>query len=666
LERNVAPQIIQSALITAFVTSLIITKSAPFALYSAISASYLSITSGSIGTVVRNIGEVGNELGQFVISVLNDSDVAEQRSKIARLSVDSGVKDMEKNTTAEKCLQESLPAERQEKITAVGKKELVADDDVQRILIEAAEAEKEAQEAAGNLRSAKEEKWLLEREVSDMDKVRHEFVKRGEQYKVMVDVANLESGLISLKEHIDSDSNAEAKTAEAQQASPAADIQISKGKKKKRVQEGQTAVKKEEQIAAKKAAEEKYLKEERVAAESRRLKEDKTAEEKHVEEERVAAEARRLKEKQIVAKKAAEEKRLEEERVAAEARRLEEERMAAEEKSLEEERVAAEARRLEEKQLAAKKAAEEKRLEEERVVAESRRLEEERVAAEARRLEEKQIAAKKAAEEKRLQEERVAAEARRLEEERIAAEEKRLEEERVAAEARRLEEKQIAAKKAAEEKRLQEERVAAEARRLEEERIAAEEKRLEEERVAAEARRHEEQPIAAKKAAEENRLEEERVAAKEDRIAAEEKAFQESVKLAQIWDSNEEWADSLKLENDKEQGSTEQVINVLARDKKVQSTLKKKAPQLLFDEKSREELGRLAREAVSLYQEQQAQKKKLTNEKKGVPLVQVHDATIEAKDYESMTVVELKDALRARGLRVTGKKNELIDRLKNS
>jgi len=574
LERNVAPQIIQSALITAFVTSLIITKSAPFALYSAISASYLSITSGSIGTVVRNIGEVGNELGQFVISVLNDSDVAEQRSKIARLSVDSGVKDMEKNTTAEKCLQESLPAERQEKITAVGKKELVADDDVQRILIEAAEAEKEAQEAAGNLRSAKEEKWLLEREVSDMDKVRHEFVKRGEQYKVMVDVANLESGLISLKEHIDSDSNAEAKTAEAQQASPAADIQISKGKKKKRVQEGQTAVKKEEQIAAKKAAEEKYLKEERVAAESRRLKEDKTAEEKHVEEERVAAEARRLKEKQIVAKKAAEEKRLEEERVAAEARRLEEERMAAEEKSLEEERVAAEARRLEEKQLAAKKAAEEKR--------------------------------------------------------------------------------------------LQEERVAAEARRLEEERIAAEEKRLEEERVAAEARRHEEQPIAAKKAAEENRLEEERVAAKEDRIAAEEKAFQESVKLAQIWDSNEEWADSLKLENDKEQGSTEQVINVLARDKKVQSTLKKKAPQLLFDEKSREELGRLAREAVSLYQEQQAQKKKLTNEKKGVPLVQVHDATIEAKDYESMTVVELKDALRARGLRVTGKKNELIDRLKNS
>ena len=614
MERNVAPQIIQSALITAFVTSLIITKSAPFALYSAISASYLSITSGSIGTVVRNIGEVGNELGQFVISVLNDSDVAEQRSKIARLSVDSGVKDMEKNTTAEKCLQESLPAERQEKITAVGKKELVADDDVQRILIEAAEAEKEAQEAAGNLRSAKEEKWLLEREVSDMDKVRHEFVKRGEQYKVMVDVANLESGLISLKEHIDSDSNAEAKTAEAQQASPAADIQISKGKKKKRVQEGQTAVKKEEQIAAKKAAEEKYLKEERVAAESRRLKEDKTAEEKHVEEERVAAEARRLKEKQIVAKKAAEEKRLEEERVAAEARRLEEERMAAEEKSLEEERVAAEARRLEEKQLAAKKAAEEKRLEEERVVAESRRLEEERVAAEARR----------------------------------------------------LEEKQIAAKKAAEEKRLQEERVAAEARRLEEERIAAEEKRLEEERVAAEARRHEEQPIAAKKAAEENRLEEERVAAKEDRIAAEEKAFQESVKLAQIWDSNEEWADSLKLENDKEQGSTEQVINVLARDKKVQSTLKKKAPQLLFDEKSREELGRLAREAVSLYQEQQAQKKKLTNEKKGVPLVQVHDATIEAKDYESMTVVELKDALRARGLRVTGKKNELIDRLKNS
>jgi hypothetical protein len=621
LERNVAPQIIQSALITAFVTSLIITKSAPFALYSAISASYLSITSGSIGTVVRNIGEVGNELGQFVISVLNDSDVAEQRSKIARLSVDSGVKDMEKNTTAEKCLQESLPAERQEKITAVGKKELVADDDVQRILIEAAEAEKEAQEAAGNLRSAKEEKWLLEREVSDMDKVRHEFVKRGEQYKVMVDVANLESGLISLKEHIDSDSNAEAKTAEAQQASPAADIQISKGKKKKRVQEGQTAVKKEEQIAAKKAAEEKYLKEERVAAESRRLKEDKTAEEKHVEEERVAAEARRLKEKQIVAKKAAEEKRLEEERVAAEARRLEEERMAAEEKSLEEERVAAEARRLEEKQLAAKKAAEEKRLEEERVAAEARRLEEERIAAE---------------------------------------------EERVAAEARRLEEKQIAAKKAAEEKRLQEERVAAEARRLEEERIAAEEKRLEEERVAAEARRHEEQPIAAKKAAEENRLEEERVAAKEDRIAAEEKAFQESVKLAQIWDSNEEWADSLKLENDKEQGSTEQVINVLARDKKVQSTLKKKAPQLLFDEKSREELGRLAREAVSLYQEQQAQKKKLTNEKKGVPLVQVHDATIEAKDYESMTVVELKDALRARGLRVTGKKNELIDRLKNS
>jgi len=175
-----------------------------------------------------------------------------------------------------------------------------------------------------------------------------------------------------------------------------------------------------------------------------------------------------------------------------------------------------------------------------------------------------------------------------------------------------------------------------------------------------------EQERAAKQSAERKQSERE----EQQRLEAEKIAFEESIKLAQILDSNEKWADALKIEDVSAPAEDFTKTDLQENPKK---ELKKKIPKedsppKLFDEDQKDELGRLAREAVLLFEEQQATRKKLMQEMKGDPSVQVEKDSVvkESTSYESMTVIELKDALKKRGLKVTGKKAELIDRLKNS
>jgi hypothetical protein len=188
----------------------------------------------------------------------------------------------------------------------------------------------------------------------------------------------------------------------------------------------------------------------------------------------------------------------------------------------------------------------------------------------------------------------------------------------------------------------------------------AEEKSLEKKRAAAEEKAFEQKRIADKA----KKLEEERWG---------ETAFNESIKLAHVWYSGEELADALKLQDDKENQGTKQTRKILLREKKMQNVSQKDPPKIMFDRKSRKVLGSLAHETVPINQEQ---KKKLMHDTKGVLVAKEIDQQKEkggvflqekmAISYESMTVLELKDALRSRGLKTTGKKAELIHRLINS
>ena len=71
------------------------------------------------------------------------------------------------------------------------------------------------------------------------------------------------------------------------------------------------------------------------------------------------------------------------------------------------------------------------------------------------------------------------------------------------------------------------------------------------------------------------------------------------------------------------------------------------------EEPSLEDLAQAAREAVELFEQQE-----LDDED--------DDTAGGDLEYETMTVNELKDELRNRGLKVSGKKADLIERLRSS
>lgn len=306
------------------------------------------------------------------------------------------------------------------------------------------------------------------------------------------------------------------------------------------------------------------------------------------------------------------------------------------------------AQKHKERQAASKMEAE--RLEAERLEAEeAKRLEAERLEAE-----EKQAAQKAVEEQQRI-------EAAKAEEEALAA---KREAERIAQEKQRLlleEQVKAAAAELEEKKRLE----AAEAKRLEEE----EEARIEEEeRLAEEAARREAERIIREEEA--RLIEEQAAAAREAVILAERQDLMDDDDDDVIDD--EDWEASVRLANQLagiEDFEGEGDINM----NDVDDFLKVELDDLTQDEE--ELLGKAAREAVRKYEEEmrlRRNEKQTTRSSWDEELVVKSNVKEEEGednmevDYSQMTIAELKDILRSRGLKVSGKKGELIERLMSS
>eukprot|EP00591_Stephanopyxis_turris_P011019 CAMPEP_0195515372 /NCGR_PEP_ID=MMETSP0794_2-20130614/6457_1 /TAXON_ID=515487 /ORGANISM="Stephanopyxis turris, Strain CCMP 815" /LENGTH=622 /DNA_ID=CAMNT_0040643775 /DNA_START=245 /DNA_END=2113 /DNA_ORIENTATION=+ len=337
----------------------------------------------------------------------------------------------------------------------------------------------------------------------------------------------------------------------------------------------------------------------------------------------------------------------------------------------------------------AEKAVAEENAAAEKLAAEARAVEEEILAEEAKRLEEEANIAKEA-EEAKIAAEKAEEEARiaKEEEARIAAEE--------AAEAKAEEEARIAAEKAA----------AAEAKAEEDARIAAEKVAAAEAKAKAEkeTRIAAEEEAAAKakaKAESENRIAEGKATAK--KLAAEAQARAEE--NARIAAEKDEWEASVRLAQSLEEASRENEVkeidektqweaagrlakeladeNEAAEEKMTGSAKKSKSTPVeaainraLDEEKAlqaeQEEMGRAARAAVEMFEAQKQVEKKVNEPvQNDAPAESDNDVTPaeeanSSQDWAKMTVVQLKDVLRSRGLKLSGRKAELVQRLKDS
>ena len=91
-----------------------------------------------------------------------------------------------------------------------------------------------------------------------------------------------------------------------------------------------------------------------------------------------------------------------------------------------------------------------------------------------------------------------------------------------------------------------------------------------------------------------------------------------------------------------------------------------------IDDFDLEELGRQARAAVELadsavlVDEPSDEALKQLESEESILLQMSEPVEAKAIDYSSMTVTQLKDELRSRGLKVSGKKAELIERLESA
>jgi hypothetical protein len=368
---------------------------------------------------------------------------------------------------------------------------------------------------------------------------------------------------------------------------------------------------------------------------------------------------------------------------------LEEAKIEKEAKEAEEEYLAEEARLMEEEALAEMaRLEEEARLAEEELLAEEARLEEEERLAELARLEEEE----RIAEAERLQEEERLAEIARAEEEARLAEEKLAQEERLAEMARLEEEARLA----------EEERLAEEAR-LEEEaaRLAEEERLAEMARLKEEARLAEEERLAeeAARLAEEERLAEEARLAKESALEEDDEEDEDYISDEE-WEASIQLAEGLSPDITGERGGWD-AARQLAKDlvdEAEEEPFRFNNPDL-NDQERMEEIGREARLAVEQFealrqQEEDDEEEFRKNEVESLLSVlqefdeddtldenkvnEVESFSIEKQevngledevvieekpDYSKMTVVVLKDILRSRGLKVSGKKALLVQRL---
>lgn len=335
------------------------------------------------------------------------------------------------------------------------------------------------------------------------------------------------------------------------------------------------------------------------------------------EEKRLAVIARLEEEKRIVA-----EEKANEERIKAEKAEVEKRLAQKEAKTAEEERI-----KKEKELIAAEKKVEE------RIVAE--KAEKERISAQ-KKTEEERIAVEKQAEKK--EEERVA------EEKRIVAEKKA--EERIAAAEKQAEEERLAAEENQEDALVIEE-VTAEQRRFEAIAERAKSRRAEVAHAAAEARRQ--------RFAEENEAIEAAISPQEDSDDQfiDEEDWEASVDLAKQLDPE------LYGDND---GATSDYFDTVIREKakmEIANNDDNKMEQIFLKRASIKDPEKIIDklEAESKYIEEE----KLRNSEEWDASSNSSEV---AGNFEQMTVAQLKEELRNQGLKLSGRKAELIERLR--
>jgi len=299
----------------------------------------------------------------------------------------------------------------------------------------------------------------------------------------------------------------------------------------------------------------------------------------------------------------------------------------------------------------------------------------------------KAVVDKKTAEEEKLKkaEEKAAAEAKKAQQEKIAADAEAL---RIAKEKKLAEEK--AAVEAEELRRIEQAKAEDEARKLKEAAIEREKAAVEEAKQAEIEREREERMLEeqAEAAREAVRLEEEE--AEQKRLAEQAEAAREAVRLMEEQDAlmddddnedideldDEDWEASVKLANEL-QGTS--AIGGDVMDDVSDDLLQYEIDNLTPEEE--DALGKAARAAVAKYEEElrmqdmtmeevaapptpapkPAKKKKTRKATEDTP-VPAGDSV----DYSKMTVAQLKDVLRSKNLKLSGKKAELIERLNES
>ena len=340
---------------------------------------------------------------------------------------------------------------------------------------------------------------------------------------------------------------------------------------------------------------------------------------------------------------------------------------------------AMEARTAREEEIA--RLAEELMGEEHAAVKEKRRQEEAAAAAKKKREEEEASAARAKSEEEEARLKALAEEEARIraEEEAAARAAKAEEEARMRAE----EEARLKAAAAEEEARIRADEEKARARVEEEEaRIRAEE---ESRALEAEARKMEEARLAKLAEEEEQRrLEEQAEAARAAvRIMEEQEALMEDEDEDEDDElDDEDWEASVRLANEL-QGTPSPSMGGDVMDEISDEMLQTEINDLSAEEE--DALGKAAREAVRKYEEEMATKSSrkeavksswddemavTPGEEEPINGVSTEEAAAPAaapaEDYSKMTVAQLKDVLRSKGLKVSGKKAELVERLASS
>lgn len=134
------------------------------------------------------------------------------------------------------------------------------------------------------------------------------------------------------------------------------------------------------------------------------------------------------------------------------------------------------------------------------------------------------------------------------------------------------------------------------------------------------------------------------------------------------WEASVELANTLSLLEEEEDSNQNNIKEANDMDSILQVELDG------LSQEEEELLGKAAREAVRKYEEEMRQKKsaKLAVQSSWEDANKLTKAQAENKEdgtaveYEEMTVTELKNILRDRGLKVSGKKSELIERLSSN